>query len=255
MKRFLLLSLLSLFTACASTQETITYPYKPLSQPDTLAFMESGYQLLPTTRFSDSPLLINANFDKDFDNEVLLIQTKDVDNELVDAGGLIFTILDFNQYSGEWEKLYERKVSSYGKILPKYKKFDVNKDGVDEVLLNPYYIGGNDTFGKVYILSIVNNQIVDLMPTETVVSGRPNNVLYSDGSVYITDFIWESGRFGCNPYWVKEYTFSSGRFSLTNEATSSTKYALDIGDAQGQCELYPGIESIIKNEPNLFIKK
>lgn len=70
-----------------------------------------------------------------------------------------------------------------------------------------------------------------------------------DKNIYRSTFVWgeNEGHFGCHNFKVEKIKYINGEFIVVNERYTQEKYAFDRGDAQGKCNLFPGLKTIIDN--------
>ena len=71
-----------------------------------------------------------------------------------------------------------------------------------------------------------------------------------DKNIYRSTFIWapSEGHFGCHYFKVEKVIYVNGNFELKDDFVTNKKYAFDLGDAQGKCDLFPGLEKILKEK-------
>ena len=67
---------------------------------------------------------------------------------------------------------------------------------------------------------------------------------------YVSSFIWgeDEGHFGCHKFTIDKVKFINNKLEFLEKAVTKKQYAFDSGDAQGQCDLFSGIEDLLKNE-------
>ena len=75
------------------------------------------------------------------------------------------------------------------------------------------------------------------------------DILEKNKNVYVSSFIWSQGdtHFSCHKFQVRKIKYVNRQFELKDEFVTQKEYAFDLGDAQGRCDLFPGIEKILKD--------
>lgn len=71
-----------------------------------------------------------------------------------------------------------------------------------------------------------------------------------DTNIYKADFIWAEGEshFGCHKFTFKKIKFINGKFTILDEVASKNKYAIDLGDSQGQCTVFSSAQDVMRLE-------
>jgi hypothetical protein len=112
---------------------------------------------------------------------------------------------------------------------------------------------GSDCAQEILFVHGTNNDLkIEKIPELTRDSlGR--DMLEKDKYIYLSNPIWREGEghFGCHNFQLQKVKYINHRFAILSEYTLPIKFALDEGDSNGECRLYPGIKSMAQYLKNL----
>jgi len=74
-----------------------------------------------------------------------------------------------------------------------------------------------------------------------------SDIFEKNKNIYKSSMIWGDGEshFGCHYFKIEKVKYVNGKFELIEEFITKNKYAIDEGDSEGKCRIFPGIEKIL----------
>lgn len=110
-------------------------------------------------------------------------------------------------------------------------------------------ICGSDCYEHIYLFSAKG--LAPTRITELDGGSLESDFISINNDLYMSEMIWKEGEghFGCHSYKLKKLRYLEGKLQAIAEEWLPEKFALDSGDAQGQCKVYPGLKNIISKYP------
>lgn len=113
---------------------------------------------------------------------------------------------------------------------------------------------GSDCQVDVLFLKIGSADKFDATPV-SVLGGQSLGLDFAekDKNIYRSTFIWNptEGHFGCHYFKIEKIIYVDDKFELKDDFVTNRKYAFDLGDAQGKCGLFPGLDKILQEKQGL----